>query len=182
MAVCFADNRSFDGARAGLAVGLPGRLHVSLAPAQILIGQTSAFSGPVASGVKEGTDGAKVYLDFINDRGGVNGQKIELLTLDDKLDAKLAAENAQKLIDKGAVALFFNRGTPMTQAIHAGAGQEQGAIDRAVNRRDAAAQAGAPLGLQRARHLPAGSRKGCAAPASGGPDPHCGAAVRRFFR
>lgn len=89
----------------------------ALASAQILIGQTSAFSGPVASGVKEGTDGAKVYLDFINDRGGVNGQKIELLTLDDKLDAKLAAENAQKLIDKGAVALFFNRGTPMTQAI-----------------------------------------------------------------
>ena len=88
-----------------------------LAPAQVLIGQTSSFSGPVAAGVKEGTDGAKLYLEAVNDRGGVNGQKIELVAMDDKFDAKLAAENAQKLIEKGAVALFFNRGTPQSQAI-----------------------------------------------------------------
>jgi branched-chain amino acid transport system substrate-binding protein len=84
---------------------------------RIVIGQTASFTGPVASGVKEGTDGAKLYIDTINERGGVNGQKIELVSLDDKFDAKLAAENAQKLIEKGAVALFFNRGTPQTQAI-----------------------------------------------------------------
>lgn len=85
--------------------------------AQILIGQTASFTGPVAAGVKEGTDGAKVYLEAINERGGVNGQKIELVSMDDKFDPKLAAENAQKLIEKGAVALFFNRGTPQSQAI-----------------------------------------------------------------
>ena len=85
--------------------------------AQILIGQTASFTGPVAAGVKEGTDGAKVYLEATNERGGVNGQKIELVSMDDKFDPKLAAENAQKLIEKGAVALFFNRGTPQSQAI-----------------------------------------------------------------
>ena len=85
--------------------------------AQILIGQTASFTGPVAAGVKEGTDGAKVYLDAINERGGVNGQKIELVSMDDKFDAKLAAENARKLVQGGAVALFFNRGTPQSQAI-----------------------------------------------------------------
>ncbi|MBL0151670.1 MAG: ABC transporter substrate-binding protein [Ideonella sp.] len=85
--------------------------------AQIKIGQTSSFTGPVASGVKEGTDGAKVYLNAINAKGGVNGQQVELISLDDKFDAKLAAENAKKLIDQGVVALFFNRGTPQTQAI-----------------------------------------------------------------
>lgn len=89
----------------------------TVAAAQVVIGQTASFTGPVASGVKEGTDGAKLYIDTINERGGVNGQKIELVSLDDKFDAKLAAENAQKLIEKGAVALFFNRGTPQTQAI-----------------------------------------------------------------
>lgn len=87
------------------------------AAAQIRIGQTSSFTGPVAAGVKEGTDGAKIYIDAINERGGVNGQTIELVQMDDKFDAKLAAENAQKLIDKGVVALFFNRGTPLTEAI-----------------------------------------------------------------
>lgn len=87
------------------------------AAAQILIGQTSSFSGPVAAAVKEGSDGARLYIDFTNDRGGVNGQKIELVTMDDKFDPKLAGENAQKLAEKGVVALFFNRGTPQAQAI-----------------------------------------------------------------
>ncbi len=85
--------------------------------AQLRIGQTSSFTGPVASGVKEGTDGAKAYLAAVNERGGVLGQKIELISLDDKFDAKLAAENAKKLIDQGVLALFFSRGTPQTQAI-----------------------------------------------------------------
>jgi branched-chain amino acid transport system substrate-binding protein len=87
------------------------------AAAQIKIGQTSSFTGPVAAGVKEGTDGAKLYLDAINERGGIDGQKIELISMDDRFDPKLAAENAKALIEKGAVALFFNRGTPQSEAI-----------------------------------------------------------------
>lgn len=86
--------------------------------AQILIGQTSGFSGPVAAGVKEITDGARLYLDAVNAKGGVNGQLIELVAMDDKFDPKLAAENAKKLIvEKNVVALFLSRGTPHTQAI-----------------------------------------------------------------
>lgn len=86
--------------------------------AQILIGQTAGFSGPVAAGVKETTDGAQLYIDAINAKGGVNGQKIELISLDDKFEPKLAAENARLLIeDKHVAALFLNRGTPHTEAI-----------------------------------------------------------------
>src|SRR5659263_403062 len=86
--------------------------------AQILIGQTAGFSGPVAAGVKETTDGAKLYLDAVNARGGVNGQKIDLISLDDKFDPKLAAENARKLIEEqNVVAMFLTRGTPQTEAI-----------------------------------------------------------------
>lgn len=106
-------NRSLQGLLA-LALWVAG---AAPAFAQIKIGQTSSFTGPVASGVKEGTDGARLYLSAINERGGVNGQQIELISLDDKFDAKLAAENAQKLISQGAVALFFSRGTPQAQAI-----------------------------------------------------------------
>ena len=87
------------------------------AAAQIRIGQTAGFTGAVASSVKEATDGAKLYFDAVNARGGVNGQKIELISLDDQFDPKLAAENAKKLIGQGVVALFLNRGTPHTQAI-----------------------------------------------------------------
>ncbi|HEY5582636.1 MAG TPA: ABC transporter substrate-binding protein [Rhodoferax sp.] len=88
------------------------------AHAQILIGQTAGFSGAVAAGVKETTEGAKLYLDAVNARGGVNGQKIDLISLDDKFDPKLAAENARKLIEeKNVMAMFLTRGTPQTEAI-----------------------------------------------------------------
>jgi len=88
------------------------------ASAQILVGQTSGFSGPVAAGVKEVSDGAKLYLDAVNAKGGVNGQKIEVVAMDDKFDPKLAAQNAKVLItEKNVVALFLSRGTPHTQAI-----------------------------------------------------------------
>ena len=86
--------------------------------AQILIGQTAGFTGPVGAGVKETTDGATLYIDSINAKGGIGGQKIELISLDDKFDPKLAAENARKLIEeKNVVAMFLTRGTPHTEAL-----------------------------------------------------------------
>ncbi len=89
-----------------------------LARSQLLIGQTTALTGPASTGATENTQGAQVYFKHINSRGGINGQKVELVSLDDKFDAKLAAENAAKLITEHRVlALFMNRGTPHTQAI-----------------------------------------------------------------
>lgn len=86
--------------------------------AQILIGQTAGFTGAVGAGVKETTEGAKLYIDTINAKGGVHGQKIELVSLDDKFDPKLAAENARKLIEEqNVVAMFLTRGTPHTEGI-----------------------------------------------------------------
>jgi ABC-type branched-subunit amino acid transport system substrate-binding protein len=86
--------------------------------AQILIGQTAGFTGPVGAGVKETTDGAKLYIDAVNAKGGVNGQKIELISLDDKFEPKLPLENARKLIEEqNVLALFLTRGTPHTEAI-----------------------------------------------------------------
>jgi len=99
-------------ATAVLALGLG-----TVARADILIGQTAGFTGQVAASVKELTLGAKLYIDHVNAAGGVNGQKIDLQSLDDGFDPKRAAANAQTLIDKGAVALFLTRGTPHTQAV-----------------------------------------------------------------
>lgn len=86
--------------------------------AQILIGQTVGVTGPVAATVKEAVEGAQLYIDSVNAKGGIRGEKIELITLDDKFDPKLAAANAATLIvEKNVVALFMNRGTPHAQAI-----------------------------------------------------------------
>lgn len=86
--------------------------------AQLLIGQTAGFTGPVGAGVKEATDGAKLYIDAVNAKGGVNGQKIELISLDDSFEVKQAAENARKLVEEqNVLALFLTRGTPHTEAM-----------------------------------------------------------------
>lgn len=87
------------------------------AQAQITVGQTAGITGSVAGSVKEVTLGAKIYFDAVNAEGGVGGQKITLVSLDDQFDPKLAASNAKKLIDQGVLALFLTRGTPHAQAI-----------------------------------------------------------------
>ena len=93
-------------------------LFITVANSQILIGQTAGTTGAVAATVNEAILGARLYIDNVNAKGGINGEKIELLTLDDKFDPKLAAENARTLIvEKKVVALFLNRGTPHTEAI-----------------------------------------------------------------
>ena len=88
------------------------------ATAQILIGQTAGFSGPVAAGVNETTAGARLVIDAVNASGGIDGEKIELISLDDAFQPKKAGENARTLItERKVTALFLTRGTPHTQAI-----------------------------------------------------------------
>jgi branched-chain amino acid transport system substrate-binding protein len=86
--------------------------------AQILIGQTVGVTGSAAATVQESMKGASLYIDHINARGGVGGQKVEVITLDDKFDPKLTLENTRTLIEqKGVIGLFMTRGTPHTQGI-----------------------------------------------------------------
>ncbi len=88
------------------------------AHAQLLIGQPSGFSGAAAAGVKENTKGAQLVIDLVNAKGGVHGQKIELLSKDDQFMPKRTLERATELIDKDKVlALFLNRGTPHTEIL-----------------------------------------------------------------
>jgi branched-chain amino acid transport system substrate-binding protein len=93
-------------------------LATTLASAQIRIGQTTGLTGPVAAPVKEINIGAGLYLDHVNSEGGVAGQQIELVSLDDKNQVPLTVENTKQLIaDPKVVALFLNRGTPHAQAM-----------------------------------------------------------------
>lgn len=88
------------------------------AMAQLLVGQTVGVTGPAAATVAESMRGAQLYVDATNARGGVNGQKVQILTLDDKFDPKLTLANARTLIeDKDVLALFMSRGTPHTAGI-----------------------------------------------------------------
>lgn len=103
---------------AALAASIPARAAVpGVTPTTITIGQSAALSGPSA---KLGTgmrDGALAYFDYVNSKGGVNGRKIILKSLDDGYEPDRAAANTKQLIDKEHVfALFGYVGTPTSNA------------------------------------------------------------------
>ncbi len=85
--------------------------------AEIKIGQTMPYSGPVSAlGVIGRTDAA--YFKMINDLGGVNGRKLTLISLDDAYSPPKTVEQTRRLVEQEGVALIFNTvGTPNNLAI-----------------------------------------------------------------
>jgi len=85
---------------------------------RILLGQAAVFSGPAAQLGIQMRNGIKTYFDYINERGGVHGRKLELVTEDDKYEASVAPVASRKLIEQHKVfALLGYVGTP-TGAAH----------------------------------------------------------------
>jgi len=83
----------------------------------IKIGNTAPYSGPLSSnGIIARTEGA--YFKMINDRGGVNGRKIEFISYDDAYSPPKTVEQTRKLIESNEVLLLFNQlGTPTTMSV-----------------------------------------------------------------
>ena len=79
---------------------------------RIVIGQSAAFSGPAAQLGIQMNRGAKVYFDALNAAGGVNGQTVELRTLDDGYEPDRCKANTDKFIKEGVFGLFGYVGTP----------------------------------------------------------------------
>src|SRR6201987_5381756 len=85
---------------------------------QIKIGQTIPYSGPASSFATIGRTQAAFYR-MINDTGGVNGRKIDFVTLDDGYSPPKTVEQVRKLVEQDEVLLIFQPlGTPSNSAIH----------------------------------------------------------------
>lgn len=50
--------------------------------------------------------GAQLYIDKVNDAGGINGKKIEVIAYDDKADATESVNAFTRLVDNGITALI----------------------------------------------------------------------------
>jgi ABC-type branched-subunit amino acid transport system substrate-binding protein len=59
-----------------------------------------------------------MYFDRVNAAGGINGRKIELVTLDDRGNAQQAIENTRKLLEQGVFSLFGYYGSPQVTAAY----------------------------------------------------------------
>src|SRR6188472_2766462 len=84
---------------------------------EIKIGQTNPFSGPASSYATIGKTQA-AYMKMINDRGGINGRKINLIQYDDAYSPPKAVEQVRKLVEGDEVLLTFQIiGTPSNAAV-----------------------------------------------------------------
>jgi ABC-type branched-subunit amino acid transport system substrate-binding protein len=84
---------------------------------EIKIGQTMPYSGPVSAFGALGK-GEVGYFKMINERGGINGRKINLISLDDSYAPPKTVEQTRRLVESDEVALIFSSiGTAHNTAI-----------------------------------------------------------------
>ena len=84
---------------------------------EIKIGQTMPYSGPASA---YGTIGKAeaAYFKMINEQGGVNGRKINFISLDDAYSPPKTVEMVRRLVEQDEVLLVFQTlGTPSNTAI-----------------------------------------------------------------
>ncbi|HYU15976.1 MAG TPA: ABC transporter substrate-binding protein, partial [Candidatus Acidoferrum sp.] len=75
------------------------------------------YSGPASAYGAIGK-GSQAYFKMVNDKGGINGRKVNLISLDDSYAPPKAVEQIRKLVEKEEVAFIFNSlGTPSNTAI-----------------------------------------------------------------
>ena len=83
---------------------------------EIKIGQTLPYSGPASAYSQLGKAEA-AHFKFLNDNGGINGRKINLISLDDGYAPPKAVELTRKLVEQDEVALIYGvLGTPVNTA------------------------------------------------------------------
>ena len=103
---------------AALAFAMAAHAENGVTKDEIVLGQSTALTGPLAELGVDSSIAAKAYFDFINTQGGVNGHKIRLITLDDGYSVPKSLENAKTLIEKEKVFALFNIfGTPANIAL-----------------------------------------------------------------
>ncbi len=84
---------------------------------EIRIGQTMPYSGPVSAFGILGK-GELAYFKMVNDRGGINGRKINLISLDDGYVPPKTVEQTRRLVESDEVSFIFSTmGTAHNTAI-----------------------------------------------------------------
>src|SRR4051812_21778322 len=84
---------------------------------EIKIGQTMPYSGPASA---YGTIGRAqaAYFKKLNEAGGINGRKINFISVDDAYSPPKAVEQVRKLVEEDQVLVVFQPlGTPSNTAI-----------------------------------------------------------------
>jgi len=109
------DRRQFLNAGAMLSVALASG-NILAASGDIVLGQSVPLSGPARDLGIEMRDGALVWFDAINAKGGIGGRNIRLETLDDGYEPERTKVNTEIFVKNRVSALFGYVGTPTSLA------------------------------------------------------------------
>ncbi len=96
---------------AAAALAAPAAALAQGATGALVIGQSAPLSG---SNKDLGTDirnGATAYFKRVNDAGGVNGRRIELVSLDDANDTKRSEANTKQLLEQNNPIALYGYGS-----------------------------------------------------------------------
>src|SRR5262249_61473949 len=74
---------------------------------ELKIGTTTPYSGP-ASAYSAGAISATAYFAMINEQGGVNGRKINYISLDDAYSPPKTVEQIRRLVESDEVLFLVN--------------------------------------------------------------------------
>lgn len=85
----------------------------------ITLGMSAPFSGPNGAYGKEMREGALAYFAQLNGAGGINGKKVELITLDDGYETDKTVANTRKLLEETKVfaLMAYYGSSPTTEAM-----------------------------------------------------------------
>jgi branched-chain amino acid transport system substrate-binding protein len=102
----------------GLAAAAPAADTPGVTATEIKVGHTNPYSGNASA---YGTIGKveAAYFKMLNEQGGINGRKINFITLDDAYSPPKTVEMVRRLVEQDQVAIMWQTlGTPSNSAIH----------------------------------------------------------------
>lgn len=93
-------------------------LSAAAAAQDIVVGQIAPLSGTQAAVGQAAYEGAKLYFDLVNKRGGLNGRKLAFVAKDDAYKPEQTVQQVRALMDERSPVLFINTvGTAHAEAL-----------------------------------------------------------------
>src|SRR5882757_11037487 len=89
------------GLRSRTALAAP-KYETGITEKEIKLGTTGAYSGPVSSAAVY-SEAQVAYFKMVNDRGGINGRMVNLISLDNAYSPPKALEQTRKLVESDEV-------------------------------------------------------------------------------
>lgn len=92
----------------GLALPVAHATEAGVTDTEVLIGQPSPLTGPLADLAPDILNATKAYFDGVNDKGGVFGRKLRMLVMDDGYVVDNTVKVVKHMLDKEPVFALMN--------------------------------------------------------------------------